>query len=135
MIAAVQKLAQVGIKTFVISLAGGDHVLNDHLQQVAQAGGSGQPAFIPASRSELIDALRQIATLKPSCEVKLARALDPLRACDGVVQFAGKPLTCNAADGFSVRDENRLRLTGSTCAQYQADPDGLDVSYPCDALR
>jgi len=134
-IAEVQKLAQAGIKTYVISLAGGDHVLSEHLEQVAQAGRPGQPAFIPASRTELIDTLREIATVNPTCDVALARALDPLRACDAAVQVAGKSLTCNAADGFSLRDENHLRLTGSACAEYQASPNALEVSYPCDAVR
>ena len=133
-IAAAQKLAQAGVKTYVISLAGDDQVLTDHLNQVAQAGGTNKP-FVPANKTQLIDALRQIVSSEPNCDVSLNQEIEPLRACDGSVQIAGKELTCNGADGFGLRDPSTLRLSGAACTAYKADPKALKVSYPCDALR
>ena len=134
-IMAVQKLAAAGVKTYVISLAGADQQLTDHLNQVAQAGNSGKPLFVPSNKSQLIESLRQIVASEPSCDVTLSKAIEPLRACDGLVQIDGEELVCNGADGFGLRDPNTLRLSGTACTAYKADPQALHVSYPCDALR
>jgi hypothetical protein len=133
-ITAAQKLAQAGVKTYVISLAGDDQVLTEHVNQVAQAGGTNKP-FVPTNKTQLIEALRQIVSSDPNCDVSLNQEVDPLRACDGAVQIAGKELTCNGADGFGLRDPSTLRLAGAACTAYKADPKALKVNYPCDALR
>src|SRR5262249_3357411 len=62
-IAAVDRGVAKGIITFVISLAGGDMVLEAHLQEVARHGDPANPAahsFSPANPAELVMTLKML---------------------------------------------------------------------------
>jgi hypothetical protein len=72
-IAEVQRAAAANIKTYVISLAGGDAALEAHLAQVALAGNPADPAahpFSPANPQELVDALVIVLGQALNCNVE-----------------------------------------------------------------
>jgi hypothetical protein len=72
-IAEVTRAATANIKTYVISLAGGDMALEAHLAQVALAGNPTDPAahpFSPANPQELVDALVVVLGQALNCNVE-----------------------------------------------------------------
>jgi hypothetical protein len=71
-IAAVDRAAAAQIKTYVISLAGGDAALQAHLDEVARHGNPGDPTartFSPANTQELVDALVLVLGNALNCAV------------------------------------------------------------------
>ena len=68
-VSAVEQLAQAGLRTYVVSLAANDADANRHLQLVAAAGGTGQPAYVPLDRAQLEAALRKITGSAPACDL------------------------------------------------------------------
>lgn len=60
---------QEGVQTFVISLAGDDTDLIQHLTEVANAGGTGTEPFVPDSKESLVETLRQIVGEAVGCDV------------------------------------------------------------------
>ena len=72
MITAVDRAAAVNIKTFVVSLAGGDVALQTHLDEVARHGNPADPAahtFTPANPEELVTALGTVLGNALGCNV------------------------------------------------------------------
>lgn len=71
-IAAVDRAAAAQIKTFVVSLAGGDQALQAHLDEVARHGNPADPAahtFTPANPEELVTALTEVLGNALGCSV------------------------------------------------------------------
>ncbi|MET0344261.1 MAG: vWA domain-containing protein, partial [Polyangiales bacterium] len=101
-IETVGALANDGVHSFTISLAGSDPFLGAHLDAVARAGGISQSAFKPSNEQALVDALSSIAGQALPCTLKLEGKVAPQQACVGVVSLDGKPLACDAPDGYSL---------------------------------
>jgi hypothetical protein len=69
---AADRAAAAGITTFVISLAGGDMALEQHLTQVAQHGDPNNPAahsFTPLTPQDLIDTLVMLLGTAFGCNI------------------------------------------------------------------
>jgi hypothetical protein len=134
-IADVKTLADRGVRTYVISLAGDDQMLMMHLTDVASAGNTGKPPFAPRSTAELQSALESIVMDGALCSVHLQSRVELAHACEGSVEIAGAQLKCDAADGFKLEDASTLLLMGSACSQYRNDRKSLKVDFPCEALQ
>jgi hypothetical protein len=132
----VAQLADQGIKTFAISMAGDDAVLREHLEAVAEAGGTGAPVFTPTTSDGLVDALYEIISGTVTCDVALVGELTPGYECQGEVTVNGTLLECNGQDGFRVKEDLRtLELLGSACETLKRDPVAhLEANFPCNAV-
>jgi Mg-chelatase subunit ChlD len=128
----VTRAAQAGIKTFVISLAGGDSSLMDHLVKVAQAGMTGYPPFTPMSKQDLVMSLGQIIGGAVGCEVFLNGKVAAGQECAGTVQVNGVSLQCNDPNGWGLKDDHTLELKGTACTMFENDPlSMLHADFPC----
>jgi hypothetical protein len=121
---------QMGLRMFVISLAGADAELRNHLQQVAQLGSPGQPPFEPSTKGELVDALQNIVG-GATCQVALDGTVAVGQECSGAVALNGESLSCNATDGWRLVDDHTLQLTGAACARFLASSSSVTARFPC----
>jgi Mg-chelatase subunit ChlD len=133
-VSATQQLAAAGVHTYVISLAGEDLMLTNHLIDVATAGGTGKPPFIPTDKTELASVLKDIAGTS-GCDLPVDTKIKLARHCQGDVTLDGQKLGCNTADGWTLADATTIRLTGSACTKYTSNPAALTLEFPCDALE
>src|SRR6185436_4978202 len=85
---AVNKGVSMGMSMFVISLAGDDQQLQMHLEQVAMAGNTGKPPFVPSSGDELATTLREVVG-GASCQVALDGQVQMGAECTGEVTLNG----------------------------------------------
>jgi hypothetical protein len=132
-ISAVQELLAKNIKTYVISLAGDDQNLTQHLAQVAQTGGTGKPPFVPTNRDELIETFRQIVGPDAACEFKLIGGVKPGMECMGKLEINGNPLACDSDNGWRLTDAQTITITGTACEAYKADATSvLHAEFPCE---
>jgi len=133
-VATVAELAAKGTKSFAISMAGNDPALQAHLDAVAQAGATGQPAFTPTSKDALVDALTQLIGGTTSCDVRVEGSIVAGRECAGDVSLNGTPLVCNAADGYRVKEDRMtLQLVGAACSTLQGTPSAqVKASFACE---
>jgi hypothetical protein len=132
-ISAVQELLSKNIKTYVISLAGDDQNLTQHLIQVAQAGGTGKPPFVPQNRDQLIETFRQIIGPDAACEFKLIGGVKQGMECMGKLEINGNPLACESDNGWRLTDAQTITITGTACEAYKADSTSvLHAEFPCE---
>ncbi|MBN1656732.1 MAG: VWA domain-containing protein [Deltaproteobacteria bacterium] len=71
-IAAVDRAAQAGISTFVISLAGGDAALEAHLDEVARHGNPQNPGartYSPTTPQDLVATLQELLRAAFGCDI------------------------------------------------------------------
>jgi hypothetical protein len=132
-ISTVQQLAAAGTQVYVISLAGDDAFLQQHLEKVAAAGGTSSPPFTPKSQDELVTALTQIIGATTSCDVRLQGRVEPGRGCTGNVTLDGNALACDQPNGYRLNEDHQsIQLLGEACTTLQtaASPQ-LKVSFPC----
>jgi Mg-chelatase subunit ChlD len=128
----VMRAAQAGIGTFVISLAGSDAGLMNHLVQVAKAGMTGYPPFTPMSKADLVASLGQIIGGAVGCEVFLNGTVTVGQECGGTVAMNGTSLRCNDANGWNLKDDHTLVLQGQACMDFQTNPLAiLHADFPC----
>jgi hypothetical protein len=132
---AVAGAAARGVKTYVVNLAAEDMLLTQHLQNVAQAGDTGEAPFAPSDQAALVQALDQIVGTNTSCDVLLAQAIDEAASCRGTVQIGGEAIACNTPDGYVVVDGSLLRLSGAACTRYKEKQTELQVSIPCTSVK
>ena len=132
----VRELAEMGTRSFVISVAGNEPGLGDHLQSVATAGDTGKPAFSPESKDDLVDALTEIIGEAVSCDVTLRGKVEEGLECSGTVMLNGTALVCDSTDGYVVGDDRMtLTLQGSACGRLRTDPSTeLRAAFPCGAV-
>jgi hypothetical protein len=121
---------QMGLRMFVISLAGDDAGLRSHLQQVAELGSPGQPPFEPSTKDELVDALQNIVG-GATCQVALDGTVTVGQECSGEVALNGESLSCNATDGWRLVDDHTFQLTGAACTRFLASPSSVTARFPC----
>jgi hypothetical protein len=129
---AAQGVADKGAQMFVISLAGDDPNLQAHLQQVAEIGNTGSPPFTPTSKDDLVNVLTQIVGGAVGCEVALNGAIQPGQECSGIVEVNGVALPCNDENGWQLKNESTIELTGTACADFKSRVDALlRADFPC----
>lgn len=132
-ISAVKKLKDANIKTYVISLAGDDQMLTQHLIQVAQAGGTGKAPFIPMNKTQLVQTFKDIVGPEVACDIVLTGKVKPGKECMGMIEINNKILPCGSDDGWKLKDESTITITGPACEQYKKDPAAvLHADFPCD---
>lgn len=121
---------QMGMKMFVVSLAGEDRRLRQHLEEVAGIGSPGQPPFEPAGKDELVDTLRTIIG-GTTCQIALDGTVMSDQACTGSVMYNGQNLPCNDPNGWRLVDDHTLQLTGSACEAFLSTPSMVYAQFPC----
>lgn len=126
--------AQKGIKTYVVGVAADDEA-QAYLDKLAQYGDTGQPAFSPATKHDLVVALSQIVGGAVGCNVVLNGAVVPGIECEGTVMLNGELLECNGPDGWRLVNESEIELQGSACQKFIDDPAVIiSASFPCEAF-
>jgi len=134
-LSAVQQLTGADIKTYVISLAGEDQMLTQHLTDVAAMGNTGKPPFIPMNSADLIKTFQDIVGPGTSCSVKLAGKVKPGTECMGAIEVNGVPLKCNDPNGWMLSDPSTVTITGTACVEYQAKTSAtLHADFPCESI-
>jgi hypothetical protein len=134
-IKAVSDLAAVGNKTYVISLAGDDQGLAAHLQQVAQAGGTGKPPFVPMNKTDLEQVFKDIIGAGAACDVAVAGKIKIGDECKGTISINGTALPCDDDNGWRLKDDHTVSITGTACDMYKADQNAqLHADFPCDVV-
>jgi hypothetical protein len=124
---------QMGMEMFIISLAGGDAQLQSHLQEVAMATSRQTPPFVPATQAELVATFRDVVG-GAACQVSLDGMVTAGQQCRGEVLLNGIALPCESDDGWRMSDPRTVQLTGSACADFQANPSQVYARFPCDAF-
>ena len=132
---AVKQLVANGNKTYVISLAGSDAGLMQFCTDIAAAGGTGKPAYVPSTRDMLIQAFREIIGPGVACDVHLTGMVKMGQQCTGMVQLNGVTLPCEDDNGWRLKDMSTVTLTGSVCEKFKTDPQAfLHADFPCEAI-
>jgi hypothetical protein len=133
---AVQAMVASGTKVFAVSLAGGDAALQAYLASIAAAGGTGKPAFTPTTKDDLVQALTSILGNAVSCEVQVTGEVTAGKECMGEVTLNGKPVACNDANGWRLKDSKSIELLGASCDALRSAPTAtLKATFPCDAYQ
>jgi hypothetical protein len=135
----VQRAADDGIRTFVISLAGNDQALQAHLDEVAAVGDPGNPdaaTFTPASPEDLAMVMNDLVGGAIGCEVTLNGSVMPAFACDGSVVLQDEEIPCcrgdDCAEGWKLSEPNRIELLGDACDTLRLTPGAvLSADFPC----
>lgn len=105
---AVDRGAAAGIKTWVVSLAGGDAMLQAHLDEVAKHGDPTNPSartFNPTNPDDLIMTLAQLLGGAVGCHVNLNGTV-------AVGQDHCRVVKRPAMDGTAISDRRRHRMVG-----------------------
>lgn len=130
-----EKLADANIKTYVISLAGEDQMLTQHLVQVAAMGKTGKAPFIPMNEHQLVQTFKDIIGPETACDIVLNAKVKPGLECKGKLEINGKLLECGSENGWKLKDMNTITVTGSACTQYKMDAAAvLHADFPCGVL-
>ena len=134
-LSAVKKLADANIKTYVISLAGDDQMLTQHLSEVATMGKSGKAPFIPMNKDQLVQTFKDIIGPETACVIVLNGKVKPGLECKGKLEINNRVLECGSENGWKLKDMNTITITGTACAQYKMDPAAvLHADFPCEVL-
>jgi hypothetical protein len=131
----VAQLAAANVKTYVISLAGSDQMLTQHLTDVASKGMTGKPPFVPMNKDQLVQTFKDIIGPETACDVVLTGKVKMGSECRGTLQINGTPLVCNDPNGWKLKDESTLEIMGSACDMYKMDHTTvLHADFPCDVF-
>lgn len=134
-VAAITAMQMDGIKTYVLGYGTqSDPILKAALDQMAQAGGTGDSAHRPIEdEASLVQEFRRILGSAVSCDYALMTApSDPNYV---LVQLDGMKLDLNSPDGFVLSaDRMRLTVVGAACTRLQStsDPHMLTVKVECE---
>lgn len=152
-IAEVQRGAEEGITTWVISLAD-DPTLQAHLDEVARAGAPMDPAahtFSPSSPDELVQTLAQLLGGAVGCNIALNGKVTVGQECLGTVLQNGVPVPCCQVDaagawtcantptatpnGWRLTDPGTIELVGDSCTQFLLGSANLvNAEFPCEVF-
>jgi hypothetical protein len=128
--------AKNGIKTFVVSVASGGQQYQQFLEQLADIGNTGSPAFAPATKDELAKQLGGIVGNAIGCNIKLNGRVTVGKECTGNVTLNSIALTCNDPNGWKLVDETHIELLGTACDSFMNDPTSmLSTSFPCGVVQ
>lgn len=120
-----------GMQMFVISMAGSDTRLQDHLNNVAAATASKTPPFAPSTQNELIMAFEKIVG-GAGCLIKLDGQVAQGQECGGTVQLNSEALKCNDVDGWKLVDPRTVQLMGNACERFTSVQSLVTAKFPCD---
>ncbi|MDB4986908.1 MAG: CglB [Myxococcaceae bacterium] len=118
-IAAIKKLTEAGVKTYVVGFQTAGTDFASVLDQMAAAGGTGETKHQSvANGDELSTAFQALAGQASSCTYKLTMQVDPAFV---MVTVAGKARTYkDGADGWTLgSDKQTVSLTGAACDAAQ----------------
>jgi hypothetical protein len=128
---AVTGAAANGIQTFVVGIAV-DAEAQAHLDQLAQLGDTGSPAFSPTTSDELVQRISEIVGGAVGCQVRLNGTVTPGEECTGQVILNGIERECNGTDGWRLADESHIELLGAACDEFMTNTDSiLQAGFPC----
>jgi hypothetical protein len=151
-ITAVDQGAAAGIKTWVISMAGSDTMLQMHLDEVAKHGDPANTmahTFSPTNPDDLIMTLANLLGGAIGCNIALSGKVTVGQECMGTVLQNGKALpccqqaagggawTCDKASvatpsGWHLTDDHSIELVGDACTNFLiGSGDILNASFPC----
>ena len=134
-LSAVERMESMNVKTYVISLAGGDQNLTMHLNRVAASGGTGLPPFFPTTKDQLVQAFKDIIGPETACDVVLNGSVKPGIECMGKIKINGVELPCNDPNGWALKDPSTVAIQGSACQQYKMDLSSvLEADFPCEVI-
>jgi hypothetical protein len=134
-VSVVGTLASMDVKTYVISLAGGDAMLTQHLEQVATAGMTGSPPFLPMNKAELVQTFKDIIGPAAACDVVLHGSVKMGIECMGSIKINGVALTCNDPNGWMLKDKSTISIMGTACEEYRNNLTAiLEADFPCEAI-
>jgi Mg-chelatase subunit ChlD len=135
-ISAVQQLASMNIKTYVISLAGEDQNLTAHLNEVAAAGDTGLEPFFPTTKDSLVQAFKDIIGPPTACDVVLNGSVKAGLECMGTIKINGATLPCNDPNGWALKDPSTVVIQGTACESYKNDLQAiLEADFPCELIE
>jgi hypothetical protein len=153
-VAAVDRGAAAGIKTWVVSLAGGDAMLQAHLDEVAKHGdptNASARTFNPTNPDDLIMTLAQLLGGAVGCHVNLNGTVAVGQECAGAVQYNGRTLPCcekagngwncdqrpaTPPNGWRLSDDHSIELVGDACTSFLLGSDELLMAtFPCEVFR
>jgi len=138
--------AEKGIKTYVVGVAATSDNDSDagvgfgidaqaYLDELAKYGDTGTPAFSPATKNDLVQAISSIIGGAVGCNVVLNGEVVVGQECLGTVQMSGQTLECNGPDGWKLVSSNEIELTGSACQRFKTDPSAMvSASFPCEVI-
>jgi hypothetical protein len=121
---------QNGMNMFVISMAGADQKLQDHLDQVAMATVSKLPPFVPSTQADLVATFQTIIG-GATCQVSLNGMVTMGQECQGDVQLNGQPIACGSDDGWRLTNPRTVQLTGSVCDMFRTSDSMVVANFPC----
>lgn len=142
-LAAVMAGRAKNIKTYVVSLAAPNGALQQHLQQLANAGQGMDPAtgtaqlYEPTDPAALSAALEAIVGAEVGCAVTLNGDVTQGMECNGsLVELNSIPLTCNDPNGWRLVAPNQIELQGTACEDFKANSASIvRADFPCDIFR
>jgi hypothetical protein len=139
-IAAAKAAFAAGFPLFILSV--GNEVGAQHQQDMANAGAgkpldhsqgdapfytADNPAELQAKFNEIIGGVRP-----PDCTFAISSPVDPTRASEGTVKLNGMTLGYDDPNGWSLVDASTLKLNGTACDAFLADPQvSLFAQFPC----
>jgi hypothetical protein len=148
---AVDRAAQRSIKTWVISLAGGDPGLQAHLDEVARHGDPNNPmaqTYTPTTPEDLVSALSALVGGAIGCEITLEGKVQVGEECRGRVvsnlqdlpccQEGPSGMTCGGnpvatADGWRLTAPSTIELVGQACTNFLSGRDvNISAEFPCE---
>jgi hypothetical protein len=122
-----------GMQMYVISLAGDDTALQQHLELVAKATASQTPPFVPSTKDELVNNFRKIVG-SASCQIDLHGKVVKGQECAGKVQLNGADLACDSDNGWKLLDTDTFELTGMACTGFTSVASTVFASFPCEVF-
>jgi hypothetical protein len=134
-VAAIQAMAQSGIKTYVLGYdTQKDATLRSVLDQMARAGGTGDMAHRAIeNESGLIIAFQQITSTALACEYALEKpVIDKIYVR---VVLDGRQLSVEDPNGWVLSaDRRKVRLQGGACTALSGAGHILNVTVECEPV-
>jgi hypothetical protein len=133
-IAAIEKLRDEGVQTFVVGYQTAGSNFVQQLDAMAQAGGTGDMMHRSvSSAADLTETFNEIAGRALSCSYKLENPVDD-PAFVRVTVKGSEPMFGNASDGWVLgADKQTVTLTGAACDAVQAGA-SFSVEVACEPL-
>jgi hypothetical protein len=132
-IAAIEKLTDAGVQTFVVGFQTGQSSFADQLDKMAAAGGTGDTKHHSVeSGADLTQVFAELAGRAQSCSFALSATVDPQFV---LVSVGKKPRKFgNEADGWVLGgDKKTVTLTGTACTDAQKGQ-LFEVEVQCDPV-
>ena len=121
-----------GIGTYVVNLGSEPPKLQEYLDQLAEQGATGLPAFAPSTAKELTQTLLKIANSALGCSVYLNGRVAPGLQCTGELMLNGRKRECDGEHGWKLVEPRQIELSGDSCSEFNENPASiLQAAFPC----